>query len=54
MGGDGKAEKKQDKDGQTKYMTEINVTSPTGVREVKKFGGADISALFWDAVEAKR
>lgn len=36
------------------YMTEINVTSPTGVREVKKFGGADIAALFWDAVEAKR
>lgn len=35
-------------------MTEINVTSPTGVREVKKFGGADIAALFWDAVEAKR
>lgn len=36
------------------YMTEINVTSPTGVREVKKFGGADIAALFWDALEAKR
>ncbi|MEM8795229.1 MAG: glutathione synthase [Pseudomonadota bacterium] len=36
------------------YMTEINVTSPTGVREVKKFGGADIAALFWDAVETKR
>ena len=36
------------------YMTEINVTSPTGVREVKRFGGADIPALFWDAVEAKR
>ena len=36
------------------YMTEINVTSPTGVREVKKFGGADIAALFWDAVEARR
>ncbi len=35
------------------YLTEINVTSPTGVREVQKFGGADISALFWDAVEAK-
>lgn len=33
------------------YMTEINVTSPTGVREVKKFGGADIASLFWDAVE---
>ncbi|TCD16067.1 glutathione synthase [Oricola cellulosilytica] len=36
------------------YMTEINVTSPTGLREVKKFGGADIAALFWDAVEGKR
>ena len=36
------------------YLTEINVTSPTGIREVKKFGGADIAALFWDAVEAKR
>jgi glutathione synthase len=35
-------------------MTEINVTSPTGIREVKNFGGADIAALFWDAVEAKR
>ena len=34
------------------YMTEINVTSPTGIREVKRFGGADIAALFWDAVEA--
>ncbi len=36
------------------YMTEINVTSPTGVREVKRFGGADIAALFWDCVEGKR
>ena len=36
------------------FLTEINVTSPTGVREVKKFGGADIASLFWDAVEAKR
>jgi len=35
-------------------LTEINVTSPTGVREVKRFGGADIAALFWDAVEARR
>ena len=34
-------------------MTEINVTSPTGVREVKRFGGADIAALFWDCVEAQ-
>jgi len=36
------------------YMTEINVTSPTGIREVKNFGGADIAALFWDTVETKR
>ena len=36
------------------WMTEINVTSPTGIREVKRFGGADIAALFWDAVEARR
>ena len=35
------------------YMTEINVTSPTGVREVKKFGGADIASLFWDAIEKR-
>jgi glutathione synthase len=36
------------------YLTEINVTSPTGIREVKRFGGADIAALIWDAIEAKR
>ncbi len=36
------------------WLTEINVTSPTGVREVKRFGGADIAALFWDAVQARR
>jgi len=35
-------------------MTEINVTSPTGIRQVKRFGGADIAALIWDAVEARR
>ncbi|MEA3533327.1 glutathione synthase [Rhizobium sp. CC-YZS058] len=35
-------------------LTEINVTSPTGIREVKRFGGADIAALLWDAIEAKR
>ncbi len=35
------------------FLTEINVTSPTGVREVARFGGADIAALFWDAVEAR-
>ncbi len=35
-------------------MTEINVTSPTGIREVKKFGGTDISAALWDAIESRR
>jgi len=35
------------------YMTEINVTSPTGIREVRRFGGADIAALLWDAIEGK-
>ena len=35
------------------YLTEINVTSPTGIREVKKFGGEDIAALVWDAIEAR-
>ena len=35
------------------WMTEINVTSPTGIREVKNFGGADIAALTWDAIEAR-
>ena len=35
-------------------LTEINVTSPTGVREVLKFGGADIASLLWDVIEEKR
>ncbi|MFC0244759.1 glutathione synthase [Falsochrobactrum ovis] len=36
------------------YMTEINVTSPTGIREIERFDGTNVAALFWDAVEAKR
>jgi glutathione synthase len=36
------------------YLTEINVTSPTGIRQVKAFGGADIAALIWDAIEVRR
>ena len=35
------------------YLTEVNVTSPTGIQEIKRFGGADIAALIWDAVEAR-
>jgi glutathione synthase len=36
------------------YLTEINVTSPTGIRAVKRLGGPDIAALIWDVVEARR
>jgi glutathione synthase len=36
------------------YLTEINVTSPTGLRSIKNFGGPDGAALIWDKIEAKR
>jgi glutathione synthase len=36
------------------YLTEINVTSPTGIRAVRKVGGPDIAAMIWDKVEARR
>ena len=36
------------------YLTEINVTSPTGILEVKRFGGQDIAKLIWDAIEQRR
>ncbi len=36
------------------YLTEINVTSPTGIREIARFGGANVAALIWDAIEARR
>jgi glutathione synthase len=35
------------------YLTEINVTSPTGIRAVKKVGGPDLAVAIWDAIEAK-
>lgn len=35
------------------YMTEINVTSPTGIREIQHLSNIDIAALTWDAIEAK-
>ena len=35
------------------YLTEINVTSPTGIRAVKKLGGPDLAVAIWDAIEAK-
>ena len=36
------------------YMTEINVTSPTGAQQLKRFGGADAAAILWDRIEALR
>jgi len=36
-----------------KYLTEINVTSPTGIREIRAFGGPDIAALIWDSIEKR-
>jgi glutathione synthase len=35
-------------------LTEINVTSPTGIRAVKNLGGPDAAALTWDKIEQKR
>lgn len=35
------------------YMTEINVTSPTGIQEMNRFDDAKIEALIWDAIEAR-
>ena len=35
------------------YLTEINVTSPTGIRIIKRLGGPDIAAVIWDRIEAK-
>ena len=36
------------------WLTEINVTSPTGIQELERFDGINAAALIWDAIEAKR
>jgi glutathione synthase len=36
------------------WLTEINVTSPTGIRAIRNLGGPDIAAMIWDAIEKKR
>lgn len=36
------------------YLTEINVTSPTGIQELERFDGTNTAALIWDAIDAKR
>lgn len=35
------------------WLTEINVTSPTGVQELERFNGENIAAKVWEAIEAK-
>jgi glutathione synthase len=35
------------------FLTEINVTSPTGIVAIDRFNGTDTPALIWDAIEAK-
>ncbi len=35
------------------YLTEINVTSPTGIQEINRFDGVKLEADIWDAIEAK-
>jgi len=36
------------------YLTEINVTSPTGIVAIDRFNGTDTPALIWDAIEARQ
>ena len=36
------------------YLTEINVTSPTGIQELERFDNVNIAAKIWEAIEAKR
>ncbi|MEL6280800.1 MAG: glutathione synthase, partial [Pseudomonadota bacterium] len=35
-------------------LTEINVTSPTGIQELERFDGVNAAALIWEAIEARR
>lgn len=36
-----------------RYLTEINVTSPTGIVAIDKFNGTDTAGMIWDAIEAR-
>ncbi len=36
------------------WLTEINVTSPTGLQELERFDGTNASALIWEAIERRR
>jgi len=34
-------------------MTEINVTSPTGIQEINRLNGSSLEVTLWDAIEAR-
>ncbi|MCC5985182.1 MAG: glutathione synthase [Rhodobacteraceae bacterium] len=36
------------------WLTEINVTSPTGIQELERFDGINVAARIWEAIEARR
>jgi len=36
------------------YLTEINVTSPTGIQELERFDGINVAEIIWQAIEARR
>ena len=36
------------------WLTEINLTSPTGLQELERFDGVNVAAQIWEAVEARR
>ena len=36
------------------YLTEINVTSPTGIQELERFDGVNVAAKIWEVIEGKR
>jgi glutathione synthase len=36
------------------FLTEINVTSPTGIRAIARLDGPDVAAKIWDVIEKKR
>ena len=35
------------------HLTEINVTSPTGIRAIRNLGGPDVSVTVWNAIETE-
>ncbi|MFM8990191.1 MAG: glutathione synthase, partial [Alphaproteobacteria bacterium] len=35
------------------YLTEINVTSPTGIQEIGRYDGVDLAGRIWDAIERR-